>query len=266
VTANRHDHDRGLAHDLPRLLGRRRALTLLGGFGAAVVVGCGGDDSAEPAPANGSGDCTPTPYEDPGPSRDGTSPTNALHTEGIVRSDIRSSFGSATAVAEGIPLEINLVLEHAGNDCAAIRGAAVYLWQCDRDGNYSMYSSGLVNENYLRGVQPSDDNGRLTFQSIFPGCYVDRWPHIHFEVFESVEAAVGDGRRYTATQLALPIDVCNVVYATKGYETSVPNLAGVTLDSDVIFGDDGGVTQLAEVSGDPGAGYTLELAVRMGGQ
>lgn len=32
-------------------------------------------------------------------------------------------------------------------------GAAVYLWHGDRDGNYSLYSSGLENENYLRGVQ-----------------------------------------------------------------------------------------------------------------
>jgi protocatechuate 3,4-dioxygenase beta subunit len=58
----------------------------------------------------------------------------------------------------------------------------VYLWHCDRDGNYSMYSQGVEDENYLRGVQESDADGKLTFISIFPACYSCRWPHIHVEV------------------------------------------------------------------------------------
>ena len=46
------EHDRGLSHDLPTLLSRRRALALLGGAGlAAALAGCGisggGDSSAD---------------------------------------------------------------------------------------------------------------------------------------------------------------------------------------------------------------------------
>jgi protocatechuate 3,4-dioxygenase beta subunit len=44
-------------------------------------------------------------------------------------------------------------------------------------------------ENYLRGVQEADDDGVVTFHSIFPGCYSGRWPHIHYEVYESLDAA-----------------------------------------------------------------------------
>src|SRR5215207_6619610 len=45
-----HDHDRGLSSDLPRLLSRRRALTLLGGAGlAAVTAACTSDSSATSA-------------------------------------------------------------------------------------------------------------------------------------------------------------------------------------------------------------------------
>src|SRR5690242_314874 len=40
------DHDKGLGHDLPRLISRRRALgVMLGGLGSAVVVACGGSGS-----------------------------------------------------------------------------------------------------------------------------------------------------------------------------------------------------------------------------
>jgi protocatechuate 3,4-dioxygenase beta subunit len=38
-------------------------------------------------------------------------------------------------------------------------GAAVYIWHCDRDGNYSLYSQAVTTENYLRGVQAADSNG-----------------------------------------------------------------------------------------------------------
>jgi protocatechuate 3,4-dioxygenase beta subunit len=84
-----------------------------------------------------------------------------LDDSGIVGSDIRSSFGSSTTTAEG---------------------AGVYLWHCDRDGNYSLYSQAAADENYLRGAQEADAGGPVTFQSIFPACYSGRWPHIHFEV------------------------------------------------------------------------------------
>lgn len=60
----------------------------------------------------------------------------------------------------------------------AAKGAGVYLWHCDRDGNYSLYSQAAANENYLRGAQEADAGGTVTFQSIFPACYSGRWPHI----------------------------------------------------------------------------------------
>jgi protocatechuate 3,4-dioxygenase beta subunit len=41
-------------------------------------------------------------------------------------------------------------------------GAAVYIWHCNRDGNYSLYSQAVTTENYLRGVQAADSNGVVT--------------------------------------------------------------------------------------------------------
>ena len=106
-----------------------------------------------------------------------------------MRSDITSSFGSSTTVAAGVPLTITLQVTDTANGCTPLAGAAVYLWHCDIDGKYSMYSEGVTGENYLRGVQETDADGTVTFTSIFPAAYDGRWPHIHFEVYPSVADA-----------------------------------------------------------------------------
>ena len=51
------------------------------------------------------------------------------------------------------------------------------------------------------------------------------------------------------------------MYAESGYEDSVPNLAGVSLEEDGIFSDGGGASQLATATGDVSSGYTVALAV-----
>ena len=94
-------------------------------------------------------------------------------------------------------------------------GAAIYLWHCDRDGNYSLYSEAAADENYLRGVQEAADDGSLEFTTIFPACYAGRWPHMHFEVYESLDAATSASNKLRTSQLALPQDVCETVYATE---------------------------------------------------
>ena len=131
-----------------------------------------------------------------------------LNQSGVVRKDIRSSFGSSTTVAQGVPLAIELTIQDAAS-CKALAGAAVYLWHCDRDGNYSLYSQAAASENYLRGVQAADANGLVTFQSIFPACYSGRWPHIHFEVYPSLEMATDEANKVATSQIALPKDACD---------------------------------------------------------
>jgi protocatechuate 3,4-dioxygenase beta subunit len=137
----------------------------------------------------------------------------------------------------------------------------VYLWHCDRDGNYSLYSEAVAAENYLRGVQAADDNGLVEFTSIFPACYAGRWPHIHFEVYPSLELATNEANKIATSQVALPKDACDAVYATDGYGESVAKLAQLSLASDNVFGEDGGVQQLGTVSGDLSSGYTVALTV-----
>ena len=119
----------------------------------------------------------------------------------------------------------------------------------------------VTDQNYLRGVQETDGDGVATFTSIFPGCYSGRWPHIHFEVYPSLAAATDDANKIATSQIALPEDACGVVYATDGYEQSAGNLQQVSLQTDNVFGDDGGAHQLGTVTGSVDAGYVVELAV-----
>lgn len=253
------DHDLGLSHDLPRLISRRRALgVLLGGFGSAVVVACGGTSSAEPSAAAG-GDQIPEETAGPFPG-DGSNGPNVLSESGIVRSDITRSVGDASGVAEGVPTTVDLKLLDVTGGGGPLAGAAVYLWHCDREGRYSLYDDAIAGENYLRGVQESGADGTLRFTTIFPAAYQGRWPHMHFEIYESLDAATAGQAKLRTTQLAIPQDVCEAVYATAGYEQSVQNLAATSLDDDMVFGD-GYRSQLASVSGSVQDGYTLTLNV-----
>jgi len=267
-----HAHDRGLAYDLSNLLGRRRMLGLIAGAGLASVIGCStgsSTSSGTTSQATSAGAATGTaaacagdiPEETAGPfPGDGSNGPNVLNQSGIVRSDIRSSFGGSSATAGGVPLTINLTVQDSSKGCAPLVGAAVYLWHCDRDGQYSLYSRGVTGENYLRGVQEADANGAVSFTSIFPAAYSGRWPHIHFEVYPSLAKATAQGNKIATSQLALPEDVCKAVYATDGYASSVQNIARTSLANDNVFRGDY-QSQLAAVSGSVSSGVVASLAL-----
>jgi protocatechuate 3,4-dioxygenase beta subunit len=284
----RHDdrHDGGLAHDLPALVGRRAALRLFAGVGLAAAAGCakvgtpGSSAATTTESAGGAGStavgptatgstatgaagaaCTTIPGETAGPfPGDGSNGPDVLTRSGVVPRDIRSSFGSASGVAAGVPLAIRLRVVDTAAGCAPLAGAAVYLWHCDREGRYSLYSRGVTGENYLRGVQESAADGLVTFDSIFPAAYPGRWPHIHFEVYRSLADAIGGRDPMATSQLALPEDVCDAVYATDGYGASVRNLSQTPLTRDQVFSD-GVERQLGATTGSVSAGYVTELTV-----
>ena len=273
------DHDRGLGFDLSTLVHRRQALKFLGGAAVvAVAAACGSNNNSDSNAASttsstaagssstttsstGTGSSTtPIPEETAGPfPGDGTNGPNVLTESGIVRRDIRSSFGSSSGTAAGVPATVKLtVLDSATG--GAMPGAAVYLWHCDRDGNYSMYSQGAADQNYLRGVQEAGSDGSVTFTTIFPAAYSGRWPHMHFEVYPSLAEATKAGTPVATSQLALPEDSCNLVYATDGYEQSVTNLARTSLTTDMVFSD-GVSQQTPTVTGNVTDGMTITLNV-----
>jgi hypothetical protein len=171
-SADAHEHDRGLTHNLRTMLSRRRALFVFGAAGASALAACSSAGSTTTAASASSeeaassavatdGNCVAAaPQETAGPyPGDGSNGPNVLIESGVVRQDIRSSFGSYSGTAEGVETTIELSLQNLANDCAAGTGMAVYLWHCDRDGEYSLYGRDITEQNYLRGVQVADSAG-----------------------------------------------------------------------------------------------------------
>jgi len=259
--------DQGLEFDVGTLLSRRHALRMFGlGAAGLAVAACGGESSASTGSAGGSSVATTSdgeiPEETSGPyPGDGSNGPDVLEQSGIVRSDIRSSFGDSTGTAEGVPMTLELTLADLADDGTPFEGVAVYVWHCTREGGYSMYSEGVEDQNFLRGVQVADADGVVRFTSIFPACYDGRWPHIHFEVYPDRDSIADVANVIAISQVALPENICQTVYAEEGYEASVSNLANVSLSSDGVFGDDGGASQLATVTGGVEKGYAVSLNV-----
>ena len=157
------------------------------------------------------------------------------------------------------------IASHASSSssCAALSGYAIYIWCCDRLGNYSLYTAPA--ESYLRGVQVTDAYGQVTFTLIFPGCYSGRWPHIHFEVYSSLSNATSGRYATLVSQLALPAAACSTVYAdTATYPSSASNFARISLSSDNVFGDNSAAQvaqQTPTLSGSVSAGYIANAIV-----
>lgn len=239
-------------------LDRRRMLAgMTLGLGGAVLAACGGPAGAQVAAA-----CSATPIETRGPfPGDGTNgglrPINVLALEGVVRRDIRDSFAGLAGRAEGVPIELEIALVGAGSDCGAWPGRAIYLWHNDAAGAYSLYDRTDV--NYLRGLQAADAQGHVRFASVVPGCYGGRYPHCHFEVFASVEAAFAGAAPLLVSQLAFPDAECRAIYRGDArYGDSLANLDRLPIGRDFVFGDAdaaGQARQTIALRGDPASGY-----------
>jgi protocatechuate 3,4-dioxygenase beta subunit len=274
-----HDHDHGLAHDLNTMLKRRRSLLwLAAGAAVAPLLACGGggdDDGTSTTSttggssstgSSGTSTCSVIPEETAGPypgdgsNSNSSGVVNVLTLSGIVRSDIRTSIAGASGTAAGVPLTVTLTLVNTNSSCASLEGYAIYLWHCSREGLYSLYSSGVTNQNYLRGVQSTDSNGQVTFTTIFPACYAGRWPHIHFEVYPSLAKATVATNKIKTSQIAMPEAECDTVFATTGYSASVSNFSQVSLSTDGVFSD-GATLETPTISGSVSAGYAIALNV-----
>ena len=177
-----------------------------------------------------------------------------LSNSSIMRQDI-------TDGKTGVPLTVRLRFEDINNSCAAIMNAAIYIWHCDKEGEYSGYSSSQngdhAGESFLRGVQLTDVNGEVTFTTIYPGWYAGRITHIHFQVY--LNSNLG-GTATVTSQLAFPQEVTTAVYnsslyADKGQNTSVTSFA-----ADNVFSD-GTSYQMATLTGSVDVGYVAELTV-----
>ncbi|WP_150462425.1 dioxygenase family protein [Nesterenkonia ebinurensis] len=273
--------DQGASFDLQTLISRRGILGLsMAGVSVTALAACSVDGSgstttpaasASSAATSGSTGAsasaaaevpeTEIPDETSGPyPGDGSNGPDVLEESGIIRQDITTSLDGGETV-QGVPLEVRFTLLNAQQEAAPFAGAALYAWMCDAQGRYSMYSEGVEDQTWLRGVQVADEAGELSFTAIYPACYTGRWPHIHFEVYQSVEDIEDYTNAIAVSQMALPEDISDGVYELAAYEGSSRNMDGVSLETDNVFGNDSAEHQMATVTGSLEEGYTASLTV-----
>jgi protocatechuate 3,4-dioxygenase beta subunit len=231
---------------------RRDALSLLGLGGAAMSLGCGSDSSASPTATTGTtttggtnatGACAVTPTETIGPY---PSLTN------FIRSDIREG-------KSGLPLTLVITVVNANNSCSPVANAAVDIWQCDAQGQYSEYAQPGYNgtgQTFLRGIQTTDASGRVTFTTVFPGWYQGRATHIH------VEVKIG-GAVVKVTQIAFEESLIAAVYATGVYASKGRNPTSNA--GDMVFADSLSSELATITGGDTTNGYSAAFTVGISG-
>lgn len=203
------------------------------------------------------GSCTVTNAETDGPYPLYTSRGSAL-----VRTDITE--GTKT----GTPLNIAFTILNVNNSCAALSGAVIDIWHCDKDGYYSGYAgqSGYLGTKdytgatWLRGRQTTDSSGKVSFTSIYPGWYVGRMTHIHVQVYTAANSSSeGQSNSILTTQVAFPDAITQAVYATSLYSAHGQNT--LTFATDNVFSD-GTSNEMATVTADATTGgYDLALTI-----
>ena len=260
--------DQGAAFDARTFFSRRRMLSVMGlGAGTLTLAACSADGTSTATGTSSTTGAATTstgeiPEETNGPyPADGTQDLNILEQSGIERQDIRSSLDGGST-AEGVALTMAFVVTDMAKG-KPFEGAAVYAWQCDAKGQYSMYTQGVENETFLRGVQVADADGKVSFTTIIPGCYPGRWPHIHFEVYSDLASANNVDNVIATSQVAFPIDMLTPIFERAEYAGSTQNLAAIgSVDKDMIFADSIDL-QTPTLTGSIDAGYAASLPVKV---
>ena len=167
----------------------------------------------------------------------------------------------------GVALTINITINNINANCAALEGALVDIWHCDKDGYYSQYGGtgmqtvNYTNNTFLRGRQITDANGLVSFTSIFPGWYTSRATHIHVHIYNA------SGTSLLVTQIAFPEGTNSAVVQVNaatayGY---TKGMSGYTYNAtDNVFSD--GVTnEMSTITGSVANGFVLNHTIFVAG-
>jgi protocatechuate 3,4-dioxygenase beta subunit len=234
-----------------KLLSRRSALKLLGLGGATLGAGVLGSslvacNTTDAGTGTGLPGCVVRPALTEGPY---------FVDEKLNRSDIRSSTPSGIVKA-GVPLVLNFVVSKVGTSCVALSGVQVDVWHCDAGGLYSDESANnTVGQNFLRGYQLTDANGKAVFTTVYPGWYSGRAVHIHFKL--RVLSGSSLTKEFTS-QLFFNETTTDLVHATAAYSARGTR---TTLNANDNIYKNGGSQLLLTLAGDATAGYAATFDV-----
>jgi protocatechuate 3,4-dioxygenase beta subunit len=209
-----------------RLLDRREAIVMLGlgGVGLAALWRTPRQAllaawRAIAAPVSGeAAQCVLSPEQTAGPFYVANEPVRRDITEG----------------RPGVALRLKLVVRDAVS-CRPIPGADVEVWHCDADGVYSGVGGVGGASSFLRGHQTSTRRGKVLFDTIYPGWYPGRTPHVHVKVHvggttvhtgqlyfdDAISSEVYGEAPYAARGAASTSNAADGIYASGGAESTL---------------------------------------------
>ena len=236
------------------LVSRRRALGYLAAASAAILL------PGRSSQADTDAACQLINRESAGPFlADGSNGPNVLTSPAVFRSDIRPDLDGSNP-QPGLAFSLQMSVVDVSRDCAPVAGAAVYLWHCNADGDYSGYPGmgrGVhAGSSFLRGVQVTDSSGQVRFRTIYPGRYPGRATHFHARIYQDRSFSTP----VRTTQFAFDDASTNSVYASSSAYQESRATRTVTNDQDFLFRD-GFENQLLELSGDSENGYKGSIVV-----
>jgi protocatechuate 3,4-dioxygenase beta subunit len=135
-------------------------------------------------------------------------------TEGPYWIDTSLTRRDITEGRAGVPLRIVFTVQDAST-CRVLANADVEIWHADAEGEYSGFDgqgNGRTSTRYLRGHQKTGAKGKAVFDTIYPGWYAGRTPHIHLKVH------VGGNEVHTG-QLFFRDSLSAAVYRTSHYRS-----------------------------------------------
>ena len=197
-------------------MSRRQVLGMLGTVGAIILVGCegGGDDETDTgAGTDAETTCILTPTVTEGPY---------FVDENLNRSDITAGT-SQLSVVNGLPLQLNINVYDANTTaCTALAGVQIDVWHASATGLYSDVSAqqqgtDTTGETFLRGYQVTDENGDVSFTTIYPGWYQGRTVHIHLKA--RIFDAAGNETLEATTQIFFDDTITDTVFANAPYNS-----------------------------------------------
>lgn len=211
------------------LITRRQMITILGAAAGSSLIGC----ARGPGGPTGSytkqiiAGCLVSPEQTEGPF---------FVDERLNRSDIRIDPANGS-ISPGVPLRLTLHVNNVSNDsCTPLPGATVDVWHCDALGSYSDVrdnaggSGDTRGKKFLRGYQVTDSEGKVEFQTIYPGWYQGRNVHIHYMIRTNPTSEVG--HEFTS-QLYFDEAITDQVHALAPY--SQKGRRDTTNDQDGIY-------------------------------
>ncbi|WP_428269783.1 protocatechuate 3,4-dioxygenase [Haliangium sp.] len=216
------------------------------GPGGDVDAGAGGPDAGAQSDWASGGTAAMTDkssYPDPFTGALAACALVATTTEGPCTTESDLAREDVSEGWSGLP--VRLALKVVDASCNPVAGMTVKIWHTNLEGSYSgqtpnnnmcLQQQDYSSQDFFRGVQTTDADGTVYFDTCFPGWYRGRAIHIHFQVKSETES-------YRISQLFFPEDITADIFATHGDYSAYGQ-------PDTVFTTDNVMSQIPEAQRD----------------